>query len=182
MALTMISFRMEEELKKHMEIVCQELGLSMTTAFTVFAKKLVREQGIPFEISATATKGASKDMTIDEQMTVVVNELADIFGTEHIISRAELISIVHERFQTSPGSIIPSDYCYNRINNGITLKKPTLLNFLGSGNYQCLGDNYCFDGPIYHRPKGESTDIVVGHCVDGERILDEEFLNGLNRR
>lgn len=39
MAQAMINFRMDEELKKSMEETCKDLGLSMTTAFTIFAKK-----------------------------------------------------------------------------------------------------------------------------------------------
>lgn len=52
MAQTMVNFRMDEELKKSMEQTCAEMGLSMTTAFTIFAKKVSREKRIPFEISA----------------------------------------------------------------------------------------------------------------------------------
>ena len=51
MAQSMINFRMDEELKKSMEQTCQELGMSMTTAFTVFARKVTRENRIPFDIS-----------------------------------------------------------------------------------------------------------------------------------
>jgi DNA-damage-inducible protein J len=43
---------MDEELKKSMEQVCADMGLSMTTAFTIFAKKVIRERRIPFEVSA----------------------------------------------------------------------------------------------------------------------------------
>ncbi len=39
MANAMINFRMDEELKKEMERTCQDLGMSMTTAFTIYAKK-----------------------------------------------------------------------------------------------------------------------------------------------
>ena len=42
---------MDKELKKDMEQVCENLGLSMTTAFTIFAKKVTRENRIPFEVS-----------------------------------------------------------------------------------------------------------------------------------
>ena len=52
MAQTMVNFRMDEDLKKAMEQTCQEMGMSMTTAFTIFAKKVSREKRIPFEISA----------------------------------------------------------------------------------------------------------------------------------
>lgn len=51
MAQAMINFRMDEELKKSMEETCKDLGLSMTTAFTIFAKKMTREKRIPFEVS-----------------------------------------------------------------------------------------------------------------------------------
>lgn len=47
-----VNFRMDEDLKKSMEQTCSDMGLTMTTAFTVFAKKVTREKRIPFEISA----------------------------------------------------------------------------------------------------------------------------------
>ena len=51
MAQAMVNFRMDEELKKSMEETCKDLGLSMTTAFTIFAKKMTREKRIPFDVS-----------------------------------------------------------------------------------------------------------------------------------
>ena len=52
MAQTMVNFRMDTELKQNMESICREMGLSMTTAFTIFAKKVTSEKRIPFEVSA----------------------------------------------------------------------------------------------------------------------------------
>ncbi len=52
MPQAMVTVRMDPELKRSMEQVCQELGLSMSTAFTIFAKKMAREHRIPFEVSA----------------------------------------------------------------------------------------------------------------------------------
>ena len=51
MAQVLVNFRMDAEDKKGMEEVCKELGMSMSTAFTIFAKKLRRERRIPFEVS-----------------------------------------------------------------------------------------------------------------------------------
>ena len=51
MAQALVNFRMDEELKKKMEQTCQDLGMNMTTAFTIFAKKMTREKRIPFEVS-----------------------------------------------------------------------------------------------------------------------------------
>lgn len=47
----MVNVRMDVETKRDMESVCKELGMSMTTAFTIFAKKMGRERRIPFEVS-----------------------------------------------------------------------------------------------------------------------------------
>ena len=38
----LVNFRMDAEDKKGMEEVCKELGMSMSTAFTMFAKKMRR--------------------------------------------------------------------------------------------------------------------------------------------
>ena len=52
MAQTNVNIRMDAELKKQFEAFCSDIGMSMTTAFCVFAKKAVRERRIPFEITA----------------------------------------------------------------------------------------------------------------------------------
>ena len=52
MAQTMVNFRMDEDLKKKMEKVCADMGMSMTTAFTIFAKTVTREKRISFEVTA----------------------------------------------------------------------------------------------------------------------------------
>ena len=51
MAQVLVNFRLEEEDKRGMEEACRELGMSMSTAFTIFAKKMGREKRIPFEVS-----------------------------------------------------------------------------------------------------------------------------------
>ena len=52
MAQVMVNFRMDETLKKTLEEVCKEMGMSISTAFTVFATKVARERRIPFSITA----------------------------------------------------------------------------------------------------------------------------------
>lgn len=51
MAQTTVNFRMDENLKIDLERLCDDLGITMTTAFTVFAKKATRENRIPFELT-----------------------------------------------------------------------------------------------------------------------------------
>ncbi|MCL2501062.1 MAG: type II toxin-antitoxin system RelB/DinJ family antitoxin [Defluviitaleaceae bacterium] len=51
MAQTSVNIRMDENLKRDFDELCHDFGLTMTAAFTVFAKTVVRRQRIPFEIS-----------------------------------------------------------------------------------------------------------------------------------
>ena len=51
MAQTLVNFRIDENLKKEMENICSELGITMSTAFNIFIRKMIREKKIPFEVS-----------------------------------------------------------------------------------------------------------------------------------
>ena len=52
MASTNVNIRMDSDLKRQFENFCADMGMTMTTAFNIFAKKAVREYRIPFEIGA----------------------------------------------------------------------------------------------------------------------------------
>ncbi|RDU70285.1 type II toxin-antitoxin system RelB/DinJ family antitoxin [Helicobacter brantae] len=47
-----VNFKLDIEVKKAMEQACVDMGLSMSSAFSIFAKKVARERRIPFEICA----------------------------------------------------------------------------------------------------------------------------------
>ena len=51
MAQTLVNVRMDEELKREFDTVCNELGMNMTTAIMIFARKVTRERRIPFDVS-----------------------------------------------------------------------------------------------------------------------------------
>ena len=52
MATTSVTVRMEKNLKRQAETLFEDMGLNMTTAITIFAKAVVRQGKIPFEIAA----------------------------------------------------------------------------------------------------------------------------------
>ena len=52
MASVNVNIRMDSDLKRQFELFCEDMGMTMSTAFNVFAKKAVREYRIPFEIGA----------------------------------------------------------------------------------------------------------------------------------
>ena len=51
MATKSVTIRMDEGLKREAEELFNEMGINMTTAFTMFAKTAVRQRKIPFEIT-----------------------------------------------------------------------------------------------------------------------------------
>ena len=51
MAQSVVSVRMDENLKRDFDAICNELGLSMSTVVNVLAKKMTREKRVPFEVS-----------------------------------------------------------------------------------------------------------------------------------
>lgn len=53
MAQATFSVRMDENLKRQFDALCAEFGMNATTAFNVFARAVVRERKIPFEIQAS---------------------------------------------------------------------------------------------------------------------------------
>jgi len=47
----LVNFRLNANDKRKMEEVCNEIGISMSSAFAIFAKKVAREKRIPFELN-----------------------------------------------------------------------------------------------------------------------------------
>lgn len=47
------SVRMDENLKQDFDALCEDFGMSMTTAINVFARAVVRQRRIPFEIASS---------------------------------------------------------------------------------------------------------------------------------
>ena len=52
MSQTTMSIRVDSDLKQKFDVLCDEFGLSITSAFTIFMKAVVRENKIPFEIKS----------------------------------------------------------------------------------------------------------------------------------
>ena len=68
MAQTTLSVRMDDTLKKEFDQVCNDLGLTMTTAITILAKKMAREKRIPFEVSLDPFYSASNMAALNESI------------------------------------------------------------------------------------------------------------------
>jgi len=86
MAQASINFRMDENLKKEMETTCQDLGINMTTAFTIFAKKMSREKRIPFDVSVDPFYS-------DANINRLRKAIADIESGKATLVERELIEV-----------------------------------------------------------------------------------------
>ena len=89
-------------------------------------------------------------------------------------TRKEIIDLVVNTYPgTNRRSVIPSDYCYNRINSGDRFDFH-LFEWLDQDRYLCLGLNHPYTGTIYWRPIHESQDRPVGEWKEGFCTLWED--------
>ena len=51
---TNMTFRMDSQVKTQMAAICEQLGMSASTAFNLFANAFVRSKGMPFPITLQA--------------------------------------------------------------------------------------------------------------------------------
>ena len=51
LSMSVITVRMDEKLKEQFENIVNDVGLNMSTSIIAFAKAVVREEGIPFDLS-----------------------------------------------------------------------------------------------------------------------------------
>ena len=63
-----VNFKLDYEVKKSMEQACSDMGLSMSAAFTIFAKTVGRERRIPFEVSADPFYSESNIRYLEKKM------------------------------------------------------------------------------------------------------------------
>ena len=78
MAQMNINISMDEDLKQDFDALCNEMGLTMTAAFTIFAKAVTSKRAIPFEISTEgnfARKAAAADTV--ESMSGILHRYAN---------------------------------------------------------------------------------------------------------
>ena len=89
MAQTLVNFRIDEATKKQMEQICNELGITMSTAFNIFAKKVIREKRIPFDVSIDPFYSESNMKAIKESIKqleegkVVVKTMEELEAMEN---------------------------------------------------------------------------------------------------
>jgi len=86
-----ITFRMDEELKQQTERILDDIGLTMSSAFTVFAKAIVRTRSIPFKLCSDPFYNAENRAEIDRRIDRVEAGTANL----KTVSMDELDAMTH---------------------------------------------------------------------------------------
>ncbi|RDU65281.1 type II toxin-antitoxin system antitoxin, RelB/DinJ family [Helicobacter didelphidarum] len=60
-----VTFRMSKEDKQHFERIINSMGLNLSSAFNIFAKAVIRENAIPFELRGDEIPNAETIKTIE---------------------------------------------------------------------------------------------------------------------
>lgn len=58
MSQTALTIRLDSDLKRQFDTLCEEFGMSTNTAFNIYVRQVVRERKIPFTIEAPAKEDA----------------------------------------------------------------------------------------------------------------------------
>jgi len=69
-----LSIRIDKELKKQAEQLFNEIGMNLTTAFTVFVKQAVREGGFPFDININSSSANAHRQYILKELSKAKRE------------------------------------------------------------------------------------------------------------
>jgi len=104
-------------------------------------------------------------VTIYEQIKNILN---DRIGST--VTASEIKHALKAKFGTNASSIIPSDYCYNRINDGIKFEKH-IFEYIDHNIYKYLGERYPFTGLIFHKPTGQTNELIYGEWNNGRKII-----------
>lgn len=84
--MAQISLRVDDEVKRSAERTLDDIGLSMSTAINIFLKTVVRENRIPFELSADPFYSK-------ENMEELERRAADVRSGKSVLKEHELIEV-----------------------------------------------------------------------------------------
>ena len=80
-----ITLHVDSELNRKAELLCEEMGLTLSTAFTMLLKAIVRTRSIPFRIEADDPFYSAKNQA---HLLESISELEAGNGQEHELINA----------------------------------------------------------------------------------------------
>lgn len=74
MAQTTLSVRMDSDVKRQLDALCADVGMSTSTAINMFAKAFIRERRLPFDVVASDPFYSDSNMRFLQQSIQQLNE------------------------------------------------------------------------------------------------------------
>lgn len=110
-------------------------------------------------------------MTIAEALEQIGQQLQTHYGDDPIPG-SELKRRTAQLGGHRESSVLPSDFCYNRINAGIPSDNHPMFVHEGRGLYRFVGRSCAYTGLRWHKPQG-GPERVVGRWLEGTFVPGE---------
>lgn len=120
-------------------------------------------------------------MSYPSMIADAVDEYVKENGSTSVMTRMEMLRVINEKHpEVIYPYFRPSDFCYNRIHDGVRFSRQRrLFEYLGRNSFRVLGTGYPYTGPIFHRAVNSGgKDIEVGRMEQGKMILNDGWANG----
>ena len=95
MGQSLVTIRMDDNLKKQFDYVCNELGMNISTAVTIFAKQVCRDGCIPFEISL-GKNYKEENRRMKQQVVFEVMLYPEVCWTDECYNIKESFSVLED--------------------------------------------------------------------------------------
>lgn len=101
----------------------------------------------------------------------IINEIEQYLSNipiNSILKTGEFRTILSNIHGRSKDCYIPTDYCYNRFNNGINFEtQPKFFIYIKRGQVKFVGKHYIYTGPVLHKLKRSKLETEIGYCHNG---------------
>lgn len=116
--MTTISLRMDDQMKKELDEMCEAMGMNISTFYMIYTKKALRDRRIPFDIEAPA------DPFYSEQNMAQLRKSAQQVKEGKIITKTmEDLEAIARVSNISFSEDAWEDYLYWQLQDKKTLKK-----------------------------------------------------------
>ena len=86
-----VNIRMDKEIKEQADVLFNNLGFNLTTAVNAFVRQAIRDQAIPFQISAKTAEENYDEYFNPRNMKILMESIADLKAGKGIVkTMAEL--------------------------------------------------------------------------------------------
>ncbi len=105
-------------------------------------------------------------------MTTIYEQLKEaLAGREgDIVKTTDIKALLEKKYGVNKASVLLSDYCYNRYNEGILFTRH-LFQYNDRNVYKYLGENALYTGLIFQKKKGQANECIVGEWINSVKYM-----------